>query len=121
MYIFIISVDFSIKNDKKTSNLNKYIVSIRNNKPMIGLYKGFQHYSFDDKMVRLTYYYFTIKIIHIKNKVCLCIMPKIGSKNMVYLASIKDFRQENNSKDILFIIVTKKRIIYDDGDSFFVE
>ena len=47
--ISIILVDFFIINDKKTSNLNKYIVSIRNNKPMIGLYKGFQHYSFDDK------------------------------------------------------------------------
>ena len=48
-------------------------------------------------------------------------MCMIGSKNMLYLASVKDFRQENNSKDILFIIVTKKRIIYDDVNSFFVE
>ena len=59
--------------------------SITNNKPMIGLYKGFQHYSFDDKIVRLTYYYFTIKIIHIKNKVFLCIMPIIGSKKIAIL------------------------------------
>ncbi len=48
-------------------------------------------------------------------------MRMIGSKNMLYLPSIKDLRQENNSKDILFIIVTKKRIIYDDVNSFFVE
>jgi len=40
---------------------------------------------------------------------------------MLYLGSIKDLRQENKSKDILFIIVTKKRINYYDENSFFVE
>jgi len=40
---------------------------------------------------------------------------------MLYLPSVKDLRQENNSKDILFIIVTKKRIIYDDVNSFFMK
>ena len=42
--IYLFQVDLFIINDKKSHNQNDYIVSITNNKPIIGFYKGFQHF-----------------------------------------------------------------------------
>ena len=45
MHIYSILVAFFIKKDKKIMNRIHHPLSIKNNKPIIGFYKGLQHYS----------------------------------------------------------------------------
>ena len=44
MHIYLFQIDFFIKNDKKIIGIIHHKFSIRNNKPIIGLYKGFQQF-----------------------------------------------------------------------------